>query len=80
MLKIEVKTKLSPEEIIKKAVEFFSTGCGLKVKHQAFAYVSFEGGGGGVEVTVYTKEKGTSVELVSQEWDLQVKEFIRKIS
>ena len=80
MLNIEGKTKLSPEEVIKKTVEFFSTGYGLKVKQQTLACVSFEGGGGFVDVTVCAEEKGTSVEVVSREWDLEVKKFISKIS
>ena len=80
MLKIATKTKLSPEEAIKRAVEFFGPGgYGLKVKEQNPDCASFEGGGGGVEVTACAEEKGTSVELESREWDFQVKEFIKKI-
>ncbi len=80
MLKIVTKTKLSPEEAIKRAVEFFGPGgYGLEVKNQTPDCVSFEGGGGGVEVTACTEEKRTSVELFSREWDYQIKEFIAKI-
>lgn len=80
MLKIATKTKLSPEEAVKRAVEFFGPGgYGLKVMEQSTNCASFEGGGGGVEVTACTEEKRTSVELFSREWDYQVKEFIRKI-
>ena len=80
MLKIATKTKLSPEEAVKRAVEFFGPGgYGLKVMEQSINCASFEGGGGGVEVTACTEEKRTSVELISREWDYQVKEFIRKI-
>ena len=81
MLKIATTTKLSPEEAIKRAVEFFGPGgYGLEVKEQQPNCASFEGGGGGVDVTACVEEKRTSVELVSREWDYQVKEFIRKIS
>jgi len=81
MLKITTKTKLSPEEAIKQAVEFFGPGgYGLEVKGQAPNCAYFEGGGGGVDVITCVEEKGTSVELESREWDYQVKEFIRKIS
>ena len=80
MPKIATKTKLSPEEAIKRAVEFFGPGgYGLEVKEQSTDCAYFEGGGGGVEVTACAEEKGTFVELVSREWDFQVKEFIRKI-
>ena len=80
MLKIATKTKLSPEEAIKRAVEFFGPGgYGLEIKRQQSNCAYFEGGGGGVEVTTCAEEKGSSVELESREWDYQVKEFIRKI-
>ncbi len=80
MLKIVTKTKLSPEEAIKRAVEFFGPGgYGLEVKNQSPGCTYFEGGGGGVNVIACAEEKRTSVELESREWDYQVKEFIRKI-
>ena len=80
MLKVATKSKLSPEEAIKRAVEFFGPGGhGLEVKNQTPDCAYFEGGGGGVNVTTCAEEKGTSVELESREWDYQVKEFIRKI-
>ncbi len=80
MLRIATTTKLSPEEAIRQAVEFFGSSYGLEVKEQTPNCASFEGGGGRVEVTACAQEKGTSVELESQEWDYQVKKFIDKIS
>ena len=80
MLNIAITTKLSPEEAVKRAVEFFGPGgYGLEVKDQQPSCAYFEGGGGGVEVTACVEEKGTSVDLVSREWDFQVREFIGKI-
>ena len=80
MLKIGTKTKLTPEEATKKAIDFFGPGGqGLKVVDETPASACFEGGGGRVEVVACAEEKETSVELVSQEWDFQVKEFIGKI-
>ena len=80
MLKIATKTKLSPEEAVKRAVEFFGPdGYGLEIKNQSLDCAYFEGGGGGVEITACAEEKRTSVELESREWDYQAKEFIRKI-
>jgi hypothetical protein len=80
MLKIAIKTKLGPEDAIKRAVEFFGPeGYGLKVKDQFPECAYFEGGGGGIEVTASSKGKRTSVELLSLEWDYQVKEFINKL-
>jgi hypothetical protein len=80
MLKIATKTKLSPEETIKHAVEFFGPGgYGLKVIEQSSDYIRLEGGGGGVEITACAEGKGSSVELLSREWDYQVREFINKV-
>jgi hypothetical protein len=80
MLRMVTKTKLSPEEAIKRAVAFFGPdGYGLGVKVQSTDSVYFEGGGGGVKVAACAEGKETSVELVSQEWDYQVKEFIGTI-
>ncbi|MDP3880151.1 MAG: hypothetical protein Q8Q07_07610 [Dehalococcoidales bacterium] len=80
MLKIAAKTKLNPEDAIKRAVDFFGPkGYGLKVKQQNPDCASFEGGGGGVEISTCVEKGVTSVELESREWDNQVKEFITKI-
>ena len=81
MLKMEIKTRLSEEEVIKKAVEFFGTGgYGLEVKEQNECLVTFEGGGGGVSVATCVEGDKTAVELTSREWDYQLKEFIGKIT
>jgi hypothetical protein len=81
MLKMSAKTKLEPSEVVRRAVAFFGPGgYGLEVKDGAAGYVCFEGGGGGVEVIASAEGKRASVELVSREWDYQVKEFLGKIS
>ena len=84
MLKLNVRTKSKPEEVVKKAVkkavEFFGpAGQGLKVTEQSDTCAYFEGGGGGVEVSVCSDDEGTSVDLETREWEYQVKEFARKI-
>ena len=81
MIRMAAKTKLSPKEIVNRAVAFFGPGgYGLGVKEQAAGYICFEGGGGAVEVITSAEKKGASVELVSREWDYQVKEFLGTIS
>ena len=80
MLKLGTKTKLTPEETIKRAIAFFGTGgYGLKVIEETPTSVNFEGGGGGVAIVACAEEKGSSVDLISREWDYQVKEFVGKI-
>ena len=81
MLKLSTTTKLSPEEVIKRAVKHFGPeGYGLEVKEQAKCCAYFEGGGGGVEATAVAEGKGATVDLISREWDYQVEEFVRNIS
>ena len=65
-----VDTKLSSEKVIAAAV----TGQGVDC-------VSFEGGGGHVEITVCQKEgeKRSEVNILTREWDHQVEEFMGRI-
>ena len=80
MLRLSADSKLSQEEVIKRAVEFFGPGgYGLEVKEETTESVVFEGGGGGVGITTSSDGKKTTVDITSHEWDYQVKEFIRKV-
>jgi len=79
MARYGVETNKSPEEIIQQAVNFFGKdGVGLEVTDRSPCCASFEGGGGHVSVTVNQGEK-TEVELVTREWDYDVKRFVRQI-
>ncbi len=81
MLRIGTRTKLDPETTIERAVAFFGPdgGYGLKVNDRTDESVCFVDPSGGVDVYACAEENGTSVDLVSREWDSQVKEFIAKI-
>lgn len=80
MLKLNARTQHQPTEVVKKALEFFGPGgYGLKVTEQSDICASFEGGGGEVRVTACADDKGTSVDLESQEWEHQLREFLSKI-
>ena len=81
MIRMMAKTKLSPGEAIKRAAAFFGAGgYGLEITKQSADCICFAGGGGSIEVTAAEEAKGASVELVSQEWDFQVKEFLDTIT
>ena len=81
MLRLEAKTKLSPEKTVEQAVAFFGPdGYGLEVKENYKNHAYFEGGGGSVAVTTSIKDEKTSVDIVSREWDFQVQEFLEKIT
>jgi len=81
MLRLEVRTRLSPEEAIQQAVNYFGPGGhGMEIRDQSSECAYFEGGGGKVDIATCSDKQGTSVELISQEWDYQVGEFSRKIA
>ena len=80
MLNLTTKTKLKPEEVVKKAVAYFGPGgYGLTVSNKTDTCVSFQGGGGGVDISTCAEDKGTSVDFETREWEIQVKEFARNI-
>ena len=80
MLKLSTKSKLKPEEVIKRAKKYFGPeGYGLKDEDEGNCCTYFEGGGGSVRVTASEEKKGSTVDLESVEWDYQVKEFLQKI-
>ena len=76
MLNLERKTKLSQEEVVKQLRRFFGKeGLGLDLKEETPQCLTFQGGGGYVTATLCPEEGQTRVDLVTQEWDYQVKEF-----
>ena len=78
-----VKTKLSPDEVIRRANNFFGEdGLGLEAFERSFCCAYFEGGGGYVLVSVESEgdKNKTDVELETREWDYDVQEFMRKIT
>ncbi len=80
MLKLNIRTRRSPADVVKKALDFFGPGgYGLKVTQQGDTCVSFEGGGGHITVIACTDNEGASVDLETGEWEHQVREFARKI-
>lgn len=80
MARYGVETKLDPEEVIQEAVTFFGEGgVGLEVTDRSPCCATFAGGGGHVSVTVDAGDK-TEVELVTREWDYDVKRFVRRIA
>ncbi len=79
-MRYSVKTKLTPEEVIERAVKFFGKGgVGLEVTSQDASTICLEGGGGHVTLIVCPCEL-TDVDLETREWDYQVKRFMENIS
>ncbi len=76
MLNLEVKTKLSREEATKRLKKFFGEGGeGLVLCDDTPECLTFEGGGGYVTARMSEEANKTKIDLVTQEWDFQVKEF-----
>jgi hypothetical protein len=76
MLNLEVKTKLSQEEISQQLKKFFGKGgLGLELREETPQCLTFGGGGGYVTASLCPEEGKTRITLVTQEWDYQVKKF-----
>ncbi len=76
MLNLDVKTKVSQEEAMKRLKKFFGKGgLGLDVTEEAPQCLTFEGGGGHVTATLCQEEGKIRINLVTQEWENQVKKF-----
>jgi hypothetical protein len=80
MLSMTKNTKLKPEEVINRAVNFFGPkGFGLTIQEGDANSVYLEGGGGGVRVNASKAEKGTTVDIETREWESQVKNFLASL-
>jgi len=76
MINLDVKTKLKQEEIIDRLKKFFGKGgLGLEITEETPVCLTFEGGGGYVTATLCSEENKIRINLVTQEWDFQVKRF-----
>jgi hypothetical protein len=80
MLNLEVKTKLRQEEAVSRVKKFFGKGgLGLDLSEENQQCLSFQGGGGYVTATICSEGDKTRIDLVTQEWDIQVKEFASRL-
>ncbi len=80
MLNLEVKTKLSQEETIQQLKRYFGKGgLGLEVTEETPQCINFEGGGGHVTATICLEGEKTRIDLVTKEWDYQVKKFVSNL-
>ena len=81
MINLEVKTKLSTPEVCIRLKSFFGEGgLGLKITEETQSCLSFEGAGGYVETTICKEGNQTKINLLSMEWEIQVKNFASSLS
>lgn len=80
MIHLEVRTKLDVAEATNKLKSFFGKeGLGLALSEESSQCLNFEGGGGYVTATLCSEGERTRIDLVSQEWEEQVKKFSRNL-
>ena len=80
MIKLEAKTKLLPEEVVTRLKHFFGKGgLGLEMSEETGECLNFEGGGGYVNATICSEKGETRLNLLTQEWDYQVKKFLSEL-
>lgn len=80
MLRIVKKSKRNIQDLRDRAIKFFGpNGFGMSYKEPEPSTLSFEGGGGGVEVIIVPENGHNSVEVVTREWDYQAKQFLESI-
>ena len=80
-MRYEVTTKLSPQQAIAYAKDYFGPqGVGLEVIDEEEASVILQGGGGHVSVVVCPGGKKTTLALETREWDYPVRQFMRQLS
>ena len=81
MLNLDVRTKAAEKEVIEQLKNYFGKGgLGLALTEEGPQCLTFEGGGGHVTATLCPEEGKTRVNLVTQEWDFQVKQFGSRLS
>ena len=81
MLSISKKTKLSATKIIDLASRFFGkNGVGLEEESRNSCCISFQGGGGYVNVIIADVDEKRNVDVETREWEYQAKEFLGKLS
>jgi hypothetical protein len=80
MLSLEVETKSTPEKVVKELKSYFGKeGQGLKLRDSTSQCLNFEGGGGYVTATLCPEDNRTRVDLLTQGYEYQVKQFAAKL-
>ncbi|MEZ4864957.1 MAG: hypothetical protein R3C14_26825 [Caldilineaceae bacterium] len=80
MLHISKESKQRPEEILKAAVAHFGPdGVGLTIDQRNVGAIHFSGAGGYVLVQVAPLDDGAEVDVQTQEFEYDAKEFLQKV-
>jgi hypothetical protein len=68
---------LAPQLVLQKAEEYFGS-LGLKVSARGESSLSWEAPRGYVSLNIYPAEE-SEVDIITMEWDSQVKKFLQRI-
>ena len=80
MRNLEAHTRLPPNEVLRRGLERFGPqGLGLQVKQRQLTKIEFEGGGGSVSISVLLELEGSTVDIISREWDRQAEDFLASL-
>jgi hypothetical protein len=80
MLRIAGETNLKPNEVIQQAARLFTQQCGLIIKEESLTSIELEGGGGGIVIGTKPGARKTEVEIVTNQWEEPVKDFLAYLS
>lgn len=70
-------TRLAPQMVLQKAEEYFG-GLGLQLNSREENGMSWDGPKGYVTLSIYPGEV-SEVDIITMEWDSQVKKFLQRI-
>jgi hypothetical protein len=80
VIRMAKQTRLKPDEIIVRAVEFFGEkGEQLKERERNPCCVYFEGVGGYVMISIAEENKKRTLDIETREFEYQVKRFLKTI-
>jgi hypothetical protein len=80
MIRLEHRSKLRPEQVLQQLKRNFGKGgLGLDLKEETPTCITFEGGGGYVTASLCEDKGETRVDIIGQEWDYHVKQFISNL-
>ncbi len=81
-MNIERQSRLTTEEVMTRLKEHFGKwwlGLEMEITEEKPSCISFRGGGGYIKATVFSEMGKTKVNLVTQEWEYQVEEFVSQL-
>lgn len=80
MIRMAKQTRLKPEEIIARAVEFFGEkGEQLDERDRSRCCIYFQGGVGYVAISIVEESKMRTLDIETREYEYQAKRFLKAL-